>query len=221
MSKTAIEQKTIAEWRRHLGYSVHEFAELAGMNSTTLHRIEIGLVSIKTRSGARVLRVLEDLGVKREQVDVEAAVHRTRREIEARARWNEDGLRRTVQPRPLREWRHLRGISQEDLTILSGLSLATVSMVENGNRGNVLETTRLKLADALRVRPDKIILPGEEVLGERERTVDEFLRAELRGARRTLRQAYDFLREDPNIAFKALDKRDAVLSDVEREIRGT
>lgn len=61
----------------------------------------------------------------------------------------------------LRRIRHLRGMSQEDLAKVSGVSDFTISELEGGKRPNPRPSTLRKLANALGV--DVATLYGEEV----------------------------------------------------------
>jgi hypothetical protein len=51
-------------------------------------------------------------------------------------------------------------------------------------------------------------------------TDDAQLRGDLRAAQRMMRRCFDFLRDDSNVTFRAMDKRDALLADLRREVRG-
>lgn len=58
----------------------------------------------------------------------------------------------------LKELRVERGISQEELAELSGLSRTTLSKIENNEEVNVNTRTIAKLADVLAVKPSEIFL---------------------------------------------------------------
>jgi transcriptional regulator with XRE-family HTH domain len=131
----------------------------------------------------------------------------------------------------VRAWRLKRSWSQGELARAANVSETTVVRLEGGDpkrlKKRPYRTTLRKVADAFGVEVDDLVNPPGSALastGEpdpKAQPLNAHLRAELRGARRALRKSYDFLREDPNIAFRALDRRDTVLQEVEREIRGT
>ncbi len=52
-------------------------------------------------------------------------------------------------------------------------------------------------------------------------TDDAQLRADLRAAQRMMRRCFDFMRDDANVTFRAMDARDALMQDLARELRGT
>ena len=58
----------------------------------------------------------------------------------------------------LKELREERGISQEKLAELSGLSRATLSKIENNEEVGVNTRTIAKLADVFNVKPSDIFL---------------------------------------------------------------
>lgn len=58
----------------------------------------------------------------------------------------------------LKELRIERGISQEELAELCGISRATLSKIENNEEVNVNTRTIAKLADAFNVNPSEIFL---------------------------------------------------------------
>lgn len=58
-------------------------------------------------------------------------------------------------PRPLREIRESKGLSQDDLVKLAGLAKGTIVDLELGRR-KPRPSTRRKLARALKVRPEAI-----------------------------------------------------------------
>jgi transcriptional regulator with XRE-family HTH domain len=60
----------------------------------------------------------------------------------------------------LREWRRRRGLSQADLSDMTGLSRATISRLETGHEEPYPATIR-KLADALHVRTDQLMEPAD------------------------------------------------------------
>lgn len=58
----------------------------------------------------------------------------------------------------LKELREERGISQEELSELSGISRTTLSKIENNEEANVNTRTIAKLADVFDIRPSEIFL---------------------------------------------------------------
>ena len=58
----------------------------------------------------------------------------------------------------LKELRTERGISQEELVKLSGISRTTLSKIENNEEVNVNTRTIAKLAEVLKVKPSEIFL---------------------------------------------------------------
>lgn len=58
----------------------------------------------------------------------------------------------------LKELREERGMSQEELSELSGISRTTLSKIENNEEANVNTRTIAKLADVFDIRPSEIFL---------------------------------------------------------------
>ena len=58
----------------------------------------------------------------------------------------------------LKELREERGISQEKLSEMSGISRTTLSKIENDEEANVNTRTIAKLADVFGVEPSEIFL---------------------------------------------------------------
>lgn len=58
----------------------------------------------------------------------------------------------------LKELREERGISQEELAELSGISRTTLSKIENNEEANVNTRTIAKLSDVFDVKPSEIFL---------------------------------------------------------------
>ena len=58
----------------------------------------------------------------------------------------------------LKELRIERGISQEDLVEMTGISRTTLSKIENNEEVNVNTRTIAKLAEAFDVKPSEIFL---------------------------------------------------------------
>jgi DNA-binding XRE family transcriptional regulator len=58
---------------------------------------------------------------------------------------------------PLRVWRNHRGLTQEALAKASGVSRALIADIETGRKRGSIETT-FALADALKLRPDDLVV---------------------------------------------------------------
>lgn len=58
----------------------------------------------------------------------------------------------------LKEFREARGLSQEKLAEMSGISRATLSKIENNEEAYVNTRTIAKLADVFEVKPSEIFL---------------------------------------------------------------
>lgn len=58
----------------------------------------------------------------------------------------------------LKEIRTERGISQEELVKLTGISRTTISKIENNEEANVNTRTMAKLAEVFGVKPSEIFL---------------------------------------------------------------
>lgn len=208
-----VERKLLREWREEAGLLQRELAELAACGQTTVAMIERGVISMDGAAGQRLAEVL---GVELSQIVAPTVA-------EEEFHWEEDGFDPYAPRRTLRDWRQARGMSIRELGILARVPPSTISGIENEARhgGKTKAVTRRRLVSALRVHSSKITFPGTGAKPTEEEPLEVQLRAELRGARRALKRSYDFLREDPNIAFRALEKRDALLGDVEKELRGT
>jgi hypothetical protein len=50
---------------------------------------------------------------------------------------------------------------------------------------------------------------------------EALLRGDLRASRRLMRRCFDFLIDDGNVTFKAMEVRDGLVEDLRRELRGT
>jgi transcriptional regulator with XRE-family HTH domain len=211
VTETKLERKTLREWREEAGLTLAELGELAGCAKSTVRDIEQG----STKPGSRAARAIAAaLGITIDQI-VEGMPER---EIDT-AWWGNDGFSPTAPTKPLRWWRERRALTTRELSRLSGVNARTIENIEIGAHNGVRLPTRRLLANALKVYPDKLLLPGDQRSTE-ERSVESILRAELRGARRALGKAHDFMLDDSNITFKAQDARDALLPDIQRELKG-
>ncbi len=208
-----LERKTLREWRKEAGLTQAELGELAGCVKQHIGGIERGRLPIRSATGHRIAKAL---GLKVGQIEPVTFDAKEDEWV-----WAEDGFASSAPRQTLRWWRNRRGCTQEELSMRAGLSATVVNHIELGYMKQVSASTRRKFAKALAVDPAKLILPGDAAPPGPERAVEDLLRAELRGARKALKRAHDFLREDPNIALKALDKRDALLPAIEQELRGT
>jgi transcriptional regulator with XRE-family HTH domain len=71
-------------------------------------------------------------------------------------------MEQTTVPKPprvyLREWREWRALSQAELAASAGLTIATISKLENQHYG-AQPGTRRKLAQALNIEPHQLLSP--------------------------------------------------------------
>lgn len=214
MTDTKLEKKTLKEWREEAGLQQGEVGELAGCSHATVSAVELGNISLDAKAARRILEVLE---LDKSEVLQENELE----DFYGFANWADDGYSPDAPRRPLKWWRQRRNLSLSDLHHLAGVARSTIQRLEApGSTYPTRPLTKRNLCKALRLEPDKLLLPGEGVPEESRILLDDGLRAELRGARRALKKAYDFIREDPNVSLRALDKRDAILPDIERELRG-
>lgn len=213
---TQLEKKTLREWREEGGLSQTELSDLAGCSASTVSGMESGGNLTTGRVGRAVAQVL---GIDNSQI-INLKIPKGRIDHHV---WPDDGFSLETPAQTLQCWREQRSISQNELVVLSGVSGHTIRHIEAGSYASkkVLPRTRRMLAEALRVSPHKLILPGDNRPTVQNRGVEDLLRSELRGARHALRKSYDVLRDDPNMSFRGLDIRDKILPDIEREIRGT
>ncbi len=208
------EQQTLREWRHDAGLTQRELAELVGCTPEMIVQIEKGYTG--TDNGT-TRKAAEVLGIHRSQIlPTTPAILQ---QIDKSA-W-EDGRTPAAPKQSLRWWRERRSLTPRELSILAGVDPGKVKRIEARKVQKVMPETRRKLAAALFVSPDKLILPGDKEKTTEEEYAETILRAELRGARRALRRSYDFLRDDSNISLRNLDKRDALLPELERELKGT
>ncbi len=216
MTEAQVARKTLREWRQEAGLNQRELAELAGIKRATMSHLEIGLVNITSPAGQKVLDALQ---VHAGQVLPD---NTWKSALQARqAQWADDGFSPTAPVKPLDWWRCYRSLSISELAVLTGIARANLQSMMYGRQNGVTPKTRAALAGALKVAPDKLILPGDDAVPTDKQSVESLLRAELRGARRALRRSYDFLRDDSNISLRNLEKRDALLPEIERELKGT
>jgi transcriptional regulator with XRE-family HTH domain len=76
----------------------------------------------------------------------------------------------TVPKPPLvyvREWREWRALSQAELAAAAGLTIATISKLENRHYG-AQPGTRRRLAQALNIEPHQLLNPPGYVVSETE-----------------------------------------------------
>lgn len=213
---TELKRQTLKEWRHETGLTQRELAELAGVDKSSVAHVEQGLRSIKGRT-ARPIAAALDLHMS--QIVEEPP----KTPMSFKNSHSPDLPRKTLQ-----SWRQQYSLSLGDLAVLAQLQPDTLRRIENGSLDNkrpirnVRITTRIKLARALGIPVGNLIVPGDNTPTPTvtEESLEALLRSELRGARRALRKAYDFLRHDPNISHRALDQRDAILPDIERETKG-
>lgn len=215
-----VEYKGPAEWREYAGFTQEDLAEVANVHQTAISQLEEGKRPYNSKQGRRYLWGLEQLGIDRDLVDIGKPSRERRERLDARLVFDEDGYAATAPRRSLEDWRTSRNVTQDELAILTGLSYVTINRIEAGE-GKTRLQTRKRLARALRVRPDKLILPGDKQPTETEIKLEQRLRGELRDVRRTLHKAYDVLRDDSSITFKAQDTVHDLLPEIQRELKGT
>lgn len=206
------EKKTLKEWRIANGLKQKELAELAGCSTSLVSHIESGQSRLTTRGGYEIAAAL---GVSVDQIvaiDATEGLTLNHRGI--------DGFAPSAPRKDLRWWRERRALTLAELSSLSGVYSSRISQIESGKARKVQSDTRRKLAQALGVDPGKLALPGERKTSAEEDRLEALLRADLRGARSALKKAYDFMRNDAAITFRYQDTRDAILPDIEREVRG-
>lgn len=208
-----LQRKTLREWRESFGLQQQELADMCGVAHQRISNIELGERRIDNAVG----RLAADaLGLSIDQIVPEPpkgiAVPDT-------SVW-EDGFLPSAPCEDLRWWRQRRGLSQRQLAAMAGLYYSHYTKIEMGLLQSVTITTRRKLAGALKVHPNKLILPGDDLKPVREQALEDLLRSELRGSRRALKKVHDFLIDDSNITFKAQDARDALLRDIGPEMKG-
>lgn len=221
MIENGVERKTLREWRDDAGLLQAELAELAGISTGTVAAVEAGLRSLDAPSSRRIM---EALGVTPNRLAI----------VDPRAipipvpNFDVDGLSADAPRLELKQWRDLRCLSIQELAVLVGINRSNISKLEGhsygakGERQNVYPATRRHLCEVLRVRPDKLILPGDDAIPEQERSALSYAREEVRGARKALRRSYDFLRDISNVTHRAQDGRvyADLLAEIERELKG-
>lgn len=206
------EKKTLREWREDAGLTQRELGELVGTTQAYISDLEVWRRPIDVPVGRSAMEIL---GISETQILPPPGI-----DDEEDLDWSEDGFSSSAPKRNVAAWRLTRCMSRRQLVFLSGLSRRAVSAIENNEKGNIRPLTRRKLARALRVDPGKLILPGDNIQLLEERSREDFLRSELRGKTKALKKCYDFLIQDSNLSFKALDSRDALVRDVEKELKG-
>lgn len=213
------EKKTLREWRKQFRLSQNQLIELAGLDAAArgkLGEIERGLRPVHSPLGEKLA---EAMGLYVSQfVPVELP-----NDYAEDCDWTDDGYADDAPRQTVRWWRERRGMSQQELSIRAGLGIGYVGLLEGNYKSAVAPKSRRALCKALRVSPSKLVLPGDDVALESIQSTEQILRAELRGARRCLRRAYDALQDAANTTHKFQDSRAYVdlLSDMEREMRGT
>lgn len=217
--KNDLEKKTLREWRLDAGLTQRELGEFVDSSQGHLSTLEFGIRSSDTMILRKIAQVLD--------ISIDQILPAEKKPQVPEPDYRVDGLSPEAPRRDLRWWRERRYLGIRDLAYLSGVNESTILRLEQfvlqgrGKRkSQTRPMTRRKLCEVLKVSPDKLALPGDDPVVEDSQKTEDVLRAELRGVRRMLRRSYDFLRDDANITFKALDKRDVLLGDVEQEIKG-
>lgn len=207
------ERKTLKEWRLDVGITQTDIAKMLGCSRTNIQYLEAGVVSLDSRTARDYM---DALNLSEEMVELGPPKWAADNAV-----WIDDGYKADTPRRPLKWWRLRRGLSQAALAGLAGLHPVTIRALERGKQNLGAPGTRSKVASALRVSPEKLVLPGDKDGPDEDVDVTAVLRAELRGKIRVLKKARDFMRNDAAITFRYQDARDAILPDIEREIRGT
>lgn len=221
MIENGVKPKTIRELREDAGLTQRELAELVGFGRTAIRDFEIGSKSLDAPSSRRIM---EALGVSPNQVTPVDPRHAI-----PVPNFDVDGLSADAPRLELRAWRELRCVSVQDLAVLVGMASSNIERLEgvsNGARGKkrtVFPATRRYLCEVLRVRPDKLILPGDDAIPEQERSALSYAREEVREYQKHTRRTYDFLRDISNVTHKGQDLRAYadLLAEAERKLKGT
>jgi transcriptional regulator with XRE-family HTH domain len=157
------ERKTLLEWRWEFGLTQRELAELSDSTYATIANIERGRCTTKTPTAFRVAKAL---GLHPHQIL--AGASRPPRPPTPVVSPTDDGYRPDTPRKPLRWWREKRALSQEHLATLADVSTNTLWNIETGRTSMTKPSVKKRLADALKVAPDKIIFPGEGELTTEE-----------------------------------------------------
>lgn len=204
-----VAKRTLKELREGNLLSQRDVAEMLGVSGATVSRYETGEQVPDAPMRGRLQELYETSEIR--WIDKNAASL-------AWVRYTDP----SAPKRSLRWWRQERHLSVEELSDLAGVSPRTINSWERGATLTMRPKNRRALAKALMVAPDKIVLPSDAIEEDPaffDRTAQ--IRAELRGAQRALRKAYDFMVDDSNITFKAQDIRDDLLPEIQRELKGT
>lgn len=220
MIENGVERKTFRELRKDAGLSQRELAELAGVSPGTVIDVEVGLRSPDAPSSRKIMEALE---VSPNQVSPADSRHAI-----PIPNFAVDGLSADAQRLELRAWRELRCLSLRDFAVLVGMSQSNIQKLEGcaygaeGKKQNPVPATRRLLCEVLRVRPDKLILPGDDAIPEQERSALSYCIEKSSEDRKTMRRAYDFLRDISNVTHKGQDRPvyADVLDDLERGLKG-
>lgn len=207
-------KQTLRDWREEFGLEQQELAELCGCPQPNISAVENG---VRGPGGPTARKAAEALGIELSQL----LPGKPLRQVEIDTSWWEDGFSPTAPRETLRWWREKRCLTPAQLSILSGMRSTHLYKIENNQLKRVTLSTRRRLTTALKVAPDKLILPGDTATPSQKQRVEDTFREDLRAARRALRIAFDFMREDYKIASRYLEERDKALEVVMREMRGT
>jgi transcriptional regulator with XRE-family HTH domain len=207
------EKRTFAEWRKAQGLTQTDVAKMVGVSTPVISQFETGGAQPTPEIKRKIKKLAEG-----------ETLRYPKRTVEDLA-WIR-GCDKDAPYKPLRWWREARFLSIEELAALSGVHAKTIRNLENNNlHMGARPHTRRKLARALEVLPDRLVLPGDKTDIDAVDLPDanSVMRAELGAKRRVLRQAYDFLRDPANITHRAQDSAvyDQLLGGIERELRGT
>ncbi len=206
--------KTLREWRKEHGLTVQELADLADTTKSSVSDIELGGRAVDCPSG---LRIAEVLGLAVEQIipaDPAGPLNASD--------WAVDGYADDAPKKPLQWWREFRSVAIKELARGTGVSHQTIRDIEAGRQQRPTLTVRRKLAQGLKVAPEKLILTPLQEMTTKETSVEAIIAAELRRKTRVLRRAYEHFMDPTNSTNKGLDRYYANLKDdLERELQGT
>lgn len=206
-------KQTLGEWRDELGMTQRGIARAAGISEVQYWKLEKGYILL---SDYYLEKLVPVFNVQAQQI----IPSRPKLDFDP-DEWPDDGLLREAPVQPLKWWRERRGLTQAEFAAFSHVGFNTIKDIEQGRSIRVRPPTKRRLARSLRVAVDKIAFPGDGKPISSEKPREDLLREDLRAARYALRKAHDFMIDDAAITFRYQEQRDALLPDIQRELRGT